>query len=225
MSEKHNEQGDKLRILMAASPITAGPRSLYTLELARGLVEQGHDVLVITPRLGMQVARRYQWIPLRSEPALASPILRSFRLGSLFREIKNWNPDLLHVQSIRALPIGSRISSHLDIPAVVSAHSSGESPRFLRTLRALVEQGGQVIASSEAVRQDLVNRGRVTKESIHVIPVGVPDRSSGPPVSWIDQQNRRVPVVATIGDLEPEGGFHFFLEAARLVHERALVNG
>ena len=205
---------EKLRVLMVAGPITQGPRSLYTMEMARGLLELGHDVLVLTPLLSIPITRRYQWVPVKAERALSSPLLRSLRLGVLFSELEKWDPDALHVQSLRALSVGNLVASHLALPAVISAHASHER---LWGLRSLVRRGAQVIALTEAIRQDLVNRGRIPKESIRVIPIGIPDRSPGPPVSWLDHTPPRVPVVATIDELGPRCGVRFFLEAAKLI--------
>ena len=207
-------ENERLHVLMAAGPVSHGPRSLYTLEMSRGLLELGHDVLILTPRVDMPISRRYQWIPIKAEPALARPIIRSLRLGVLFSELEDWRPDVLHVQSLRAVPIGNLVASHLGLPTVVSAHASGER---LWGLRPLVRNGAHVIALTEAIREDLVNRGRVPKESIRVIPIGVADRASGPPVSWLDHGCRRIPVVATIAELEHNCGVQFLLEAAQRV--------
>ena len=203
---------EALRVLMVSNAVSRDPRSLYTLELARGLMARGHTVLILTPRQPPPVARRHAEVPLRVEPALERPLLKSLSLGLLFRELQSWEPDILHVQSVRALPQGHLLSSHLGLPTVISAHASGER---LRGLRSLVRHGAGIIASTESIREDLVNRGRVAKTNIRVIPIGAPERTVQEPVSWTDRGPRRIPVVATIGELEPRSGLRFFLEAAR----------
>ena len=204
----------KLHVLMVADPISQRPRSLYTLELGRGLMEMGHDVLILTSGQETPTGKRYQWIPIKVEPALARPLLRSLSLGTLFGELRDWGAQVLHVQSLRALSVGHLVGSHLGVPTVISVHASGER---LRGLRALVRNGAQVIVFTESVRQDLVNRGRVAKESIRVVPIGVPDRPARMPTSWADRRARRIPVVATVGELESGSGVRFFLEAAQQV--------
>ena len=102
-----------LHILLVAGPVNTSPRSLYTLELSRGLLELGHDVLVLTPRQETPIGKRYQWIPVKAVPALMRPLLKSLSLGVLFGELRDWRADVLHVQSLRALSPGHLAGSQL----------------------------------------------------------------------------------------------------------------
>lgn len=206
---------DSLHVLMVTGKVNRRVQSLHTLEMARGLMEVGHDVVVVCPsKESAATGKRYQWVPLWADSALSHPVLKSLQLGTLLGRVRDWGPDIVHIQSTEAVRAGQIVRAHLGLPAVISVYGT---MHLVRGLRGMAGEGVRFVAATEAIRQELVNRGRVPKDVIRVIPSGVPERAVGPTQSWEDA--RRVPVIGTFGALERRSGHRYFLEAAHTVLE------
>ncbi|MGH9361390.1 MAG: glycosyltransferase family 4 protein, partial [Thermoanaerobaculia bacterium] len=137
-----------------------------------------------------------------------------FSFRRLLKFLEEYHPDLVHIQNLRSLPLGHRISERLHRPHLVTVHHvpgglSSELPHFLLT---------GVVAVNEDIRESLVNDHHIQKELIRVIPPGINLQrfTPGEPREW----KGRLPVVGTIGRLDPLKGFHHFIAAAHKVIER-----
>jgi glycosyltransferase involved in cell wall biosynthesis len=183
----------------------------YSYELARALKAQGHKVKLCTTGGELR-----DWFA-QSGIEILPVKFNFFSFRRLLKFLEEYDPDLIHVQNLRSLPLGHRLSERLHRPHLVTVHHvpgglSAELPHFLLTA---------IIAVNQDIRESLVNDHHIQKDLIRVIPPGInlerfiSSRPAGPP------RGGRLPVVGTIGRLDPLKGFHYFLSAARKVLDRA----
>ncbi|MCA8996893.1 MAG: glycosyltransferase family 4 protein [Planctomycetaceae bacterium] len=148
-------------------------------------------------------------IEVRVTGKLSGPFLGRISQYFLLREIEESPPELIDVQHRRMLPTGVWLSRRLGVPYVVTVHdylrdreTFAVDPTFCR----------RVIAVSESVRAELLDRTKLSESLVDVIPTGVavpPDESLCQVLS-----GERPPVIGTCGPLEPDRGLTDFLQAA-----------
>jgi len=184
----------------------------YSYELARALHARGHRVKMCTTGGELR-----DWFHQGGIDIL--PVkFNYFSFRRLMRFLSEHDPDLIHIQNLRSLPLGHRLSERLHRPHLVTVHHvpgglSAELPHFLLTA---------VIAVNEDIRESLVNDHRIQKDLIRVIPHGINLDRFVPQAEAPWTGRGRLPVVGTIGRLDPLKGFHYFLSAARKVLNRGL---
>jgi glycosyltransferase involved in cell wall biosynthesis len=100
----------------------------------------------------------------------------------------------------------------LKVPFVLTVHDNLGAGESLLIDRQYCRR---IIAVSEPVKTDLIQRAGLPESLIEVIPSGV-DQASPELESAVFQQDR-VPVIGTAGPLEAVKGFPFFLRAAAMV--------
>jgi glycosyltransferase involved in cell wall biosynthesis len=139
-----------------------------------------------------------------------------FSFKRLMRFLEEYDPDLIHIQNLRSLPLGHRLSERLHRPHLVTVHHvpgglAAELPHFLLTA---------VLAVNEDIRESLVNDHHIAKELIRVIPPGINLERFQAREEPAGRINDRLPVIGTVGRLDPLKGFHYFISAARKVIDR-----
>lgn len=175
MIARLNVGGPALHAVLA----TAGLRPEIETTLATGRV--GPDELEATDLLA-----RFDVQPVRI-PGLGrsiSPVadLRAFSaLVRLFRRVR---PDVVHTHTAKAGAVGRLAARMAGVPRVVHTFHGhvfdgyfgrGGSRAAVRVERSLAKKTDRVVAVSEEVGRDLVDRyGVVPREKLVVIPVGVP---------------------------------------------------
>jgi glycosyltransferase involved in cell wall biosynthesis len=136
----------------------------------------------------------------------------SFR--KLLEFLRQFNPDLVHILSLRSVPFGQRIASKLEKPYVLTAHTR-PSPDITQ-----IEDPNVcgAIATSEVIRESLVNHLGIAKKLVRVIPRGIDLRRFVPSDEklWTPDSGR-LPVVGSVGRLTRDKGHHVLIEAARRV--------
>ena len=224
MSELMNERGPSRRILFVTGRL--GPTAAFRaiLALARQLNKAGHTVEMVCrggslasvyPREG---AWRYSEHnpPIWLSRALSSDLRGRLGLRGLVARIRKMNPEIIHVHGADLAGVGARLARRLRKPYVLGigdfldpGQSVGLSRRFI----------GKITVASDAVRVDLVNRIRLPRGAIEVVPEGVDmsvfrDRGRGRPAK------SEVPVVGTVGRLVESKGHEYFIRAAHLLAMR-----
>ena len=184
----------------------------YTYELARAVQSRGHKVRLCT--MGGDLRDWFHQGGIEILPVK----FNFFSFRRLIRFLEEFNPDLIHIQNLRTLPLGHRLAERLQRPHLVTVHHVPEEdglasqiPHWLLTA---------VIAVNEDIRESLVNDHRISKELIRVIPPGINLERYVPLESRNPAFQGRLPVVGTIGRLDPLKGIHHFLRAARKVLDR-----
>ncbi len=203
---------DAPRILLLAGELRMRGGTAYTLRLARHLPESGLQVQIVAENV-QQLSRDYRrQFPLREVTHLSTPVLNRLVLRLLLAELRAEPPDLIHIQSRQMLAPGTWLARHLNRPFVVTVHdylAERESFKFSTPF------GRRVIAVSDSVRNDLLERTRLAPELVSVVRSGVefvPEDDCGGVFG-----EGRAPVFGTAGVLEPVKGLHFFLGAAAIV--------
>ena len=198
------------RVLLFSSPLTLRGTSVYTVSLARELKLRGHKIAVMAPGGTLDEALEEQDVTL-----IRAPIHGSFWRDALYfnvhlRLARDFDPEIVHVQSHPLAAIGALLAEQLGVPDVVTVHThvrdAVKLPPGAKT---------RAIAVSEDVRQTLVTQGRFPRDRIRVIPNGVATSLSAlgedaPPPG-------ELPVVGTVSRLARGRGIEHFLQAARLL--------
>jgi glycosyltransferase involved in cell wall biosynthesis len=203
-----------VRILFVNQRLDYASASSYSLDLGSALKAVGYDVRLCT--IGGPLLQRFRDHGI--ETYLAKFNYFSYR--KLIQFLREFAPDLIHVQNARSTHFGQRISSKLRVPHIVSVHRTPRenSPSLAHPLLA------GVAASNEVIREFLVNDQGLDKKLIRVIKHGVnvdilkPD-AVGQPSQAPDGASARpkIPVIGAVGRLTPIKGHHIFLQAARRV--------
>ena len=148
------------------------------------LIEQGHELCVIAPDLGVS---EYRGVPVHGVKAVTMPFYRSRpwglpsgRVRSYLQEfapdiVHAWQPDLVGLSAVRAC-------RRLGLPLVTSYHTDTvayldyyRAFRLLKGLlaayeRRLLNAGAMTLVTSNAMRRELVARG---VQEPRVLPRGV----------------------------------------------------
>lgn len=200
------------RILLLSAPLALRGTSLYTVSLARELKLLGHKVAVLCPGGTLEGSLTEQDIePIRA-PVSGVGWRDLLYLNVFVDKARDFEPEVVHVQSHALARIGMHLASALGAAPVVTVHSS------LRSQLPLA--GGPpplAIAVSEDVRQALVTAGRFPRDRIEVIPNGVSASLSSLELDDRVGAEDEVPVVGTVSRLARGRGVEHFLDAARAV--------
>ena len=203
---------DPLDILLLAPPFEARGICAYTVRLARGLARLGVQTQILTsaarhldPRIRDELPV-HEW--LYAHLPVWGSVLARLRSKQLFERL----PQLIHIQSPRMLRLGNELARTLQVPYVLTVHHLSDGPRLAIDRRWCQ----RVIAASESVADELVNRGRIPASLVTVIAPGVEACDAeqlSPPL-----ETGRAPVIGTAGPLELDKGLCWFLGSARAIH-------
>lgn len=203
-----------LKVLLVAGRFEVRGSCAYTLRLAAGLSEHQIAYEIACPDAQLIPAARRAQLAIHEYPRLNTPVWGELVRRFLLHEVRRAEPQLIHIQSRRALRLGNWLARKLDRPYVFTMHehvgASGRLPVDLDRCR-------RIIAVSESVRDDLLDRQRLPEELVTLIPSGV--EPQGDLELSLPLGPGHVPVVGTAGPLEAVKGIAYFLAAARQVLE------
>ena len=187
-------------------------RSLYTLRLAERLPEHGFDPIILCSSASAIPTKLRDKLVVREEPYLTRPFFQHFVLRRLAKEYASNPPALIHAQRRALYRQAARLADYLSLPFLVTIHHVLSS---VSALGAITNRLAGVLAISPSIQKDLLLKGVVPSEMIHIIPAGVDytDQAVLEPPRDID----RVPIVCTAGALEPYKGLMYFLMAAEII--------
>lgn len=198
-------------VLLLAGSFALRGTSAYTLRLAEYLSNHDYRVKVVCPCARMVEAEKRADLPILEYPHLLTPLWGYVIRSWLRKDLLEDPPALIHIQSRHLLPLGTWLSHRFGCPFVVTVHD------FLQPRERWPFQttwGRRIIAVSEPVRTELLERTRVSPELVTVIPSGV-EAADKAPTEILDPN--RIPVVGTAGPLEASKGLPYFLGAAQKV--------
>ena len=182
-----------MRLLFMNQKLGYAGNTSYSLDLALALKQAGHVVQVCTKGGFLRdVFTRQEIVSY-----IVKYNLLSFR--KLMDFLREYQPDLIHIQNRESTLFGQKFSKKLKIPHVVTVHRLPDS-----TWPDLAHPNlAGVIAVNEVIREFLVNNQHLPKSLIRVIPRGVnvdelvPENGgqfSGAGCNWI-------PVLGSVGSL------------------------
>ena len=200
------------RILFVAGVAEPRGTSTYTALLLKELRQRGHPGVLAT--VDGPMVDEYQKLDVQVHvlPKLDKPRSPFFPRQQLAKLAREAEPDLVHIQSLHALGAGLVAGEAADVPAILTVHMPPEK----RRLRKAMASVDGIIAVSQAVREHLVNKLKIPKEAIQVIPNGLDLSQHHIPASGTDSG---VPIIATAGPLEPQKAQADFLSAAARILE------
>jgi glycosyltransferase involved in cell wall biosynthesis len=201
-----------VRLLFVNQRLEYTSSSSYTLDLALALKRAGDEVQACT--LGGDLRKAF--LDLGLETYLVKFNLFSYR--KLLEFLREFQPDLIHIQNNRSAGFGQRIARKLGLAYVLTVHRVPDE----RARSIAHDLLAGVIAANEVIRESLVNNHGIPKSLIRVIHHGVDvdalapehDRRTAGPGSGL------IPVVGSVGRLSRVKGHHIFIEAARRVLDR-----
>ena len=203
------------RILLLDGELSFRGSSLLTLRLARGLERRELDTALICTRVTELDNSLLHGVRLHVIPGYNVLIWGPIVLRTLYRDLKDQRPDIIHVQDPHFLSQGIRLARKLRRPLVVSVSDQSEA-RALVILKATPELK-VVISVSESVQQQIPETPFMASVESRVILPGV----EVPDAAMIDSplDDDRPPVIGMAGPLEIVKGAAFFLRACHRVVE------
>jgi glycosyltransferase involved in cell wall biosynthesis len=202
-----------MRILFINERVDYSNATSYSLDLASALVERGHEVQVCT--LGGDLINQFRERSIETYEVSFNMLSMRKLMGYL----GGFNPDLVHVQSFRSYEFGRKITSRLEKPVVLTVHT-----RPAAGVRRLKDRNlCGAIAASEVIREGLVNELDMDKSRVRVIARGIDLAAFQPGKSdYWSPDDKRLPVVACVGQLSEEKGQHLLIRAAKLVLDQGI---
>ena len=204
-----------LRVLLLDGELTFRGSSLLTLRIARGLEKRELDTaLVCTGLTGLEPSL-LKGVRLHEIPGYTIPVWGLLVLRTIYRDLKEQRPDVIHVQDSRLLPQGARLAAKLGRPLVVTVGDHTEAAAL--HLRSAVPQLKMLLSVSASVQQHIPPSpflDAVEKRVVHP-GVAVPDAST----IDLPLDDDRPPVIGMAGPLEVVKGASFFLRACHRVIE------
>lgn len=199
--------------LLFAGPLDRRGGPALAWHTARMLQALGHRAGVVAAPGPMLHATAQSDVPCFVAPLTYNGLLDFFLNRSLAQGLKREAYDLVHVQGLRWARAGARLANALELPWVLAITEppppGARVPLTDRRLRAL-------LATSQEIREDLVNRLRVPRDRIRVVSPGVDVRwfQGSPPFARVSE---RVPVCGTVSHLDGRAGVEVLIDAARIV--------
>lgn len=202
----------KPHIMLFAGPFQLRGTCSYTMRLMEHLPDHGFDVSVVCSDADMIRTLMGEDIEVREYRRLATPVWGRAVRYMMLKDAETHPPDMLHIQSRQVWENGRWLARRLHRPYVVTVHDHLHEQESFGIDFIWCRK---VIAVSESVKNNLLQRTKLREDQITVIHTGV----GIPPADETREplMPDRVPVVGTAGPLEAVKGFPFFLSAAQQV--------
>ncbi|HYB22266.1 MAG TPA: glycosyltransferase [Solirubrobacteraceae bacterium] len=218
------------RILLVHQPCDGGV-GRHLCDLAGGLAERGHEVVLCGPALprGLPASFALERCQLRRA---VDPRHDAGAVAALARIVRRVRPQLLHAHSSKAGAL-ARLArpAHPRLPVLYTPHGYAFAGHFERRLeriayreieRALAPLASRVICVCEAEARLARSVGPATR--VRVVHNGVEPAGEGPVDARMAELSKRGPVVCALTLLRPGKGLETLIDAApRLLaaHPRA----
>ncbi len=201
--------GDRLDVLLLLGANQLRGSYVRTQSLAERLPGRGISLRVVStepPRFSKQTSKP---LDIKTSRYLAWPVVSPLVRHFLAIDLKKRPPDLIDIQHRSMHPLGAWLARQIGCPYVVTVHDYlGEWERFVVD----AQWCQRIIAVSESVRAELLEKTKLPDSLVTVIPSGVvcpPETELSPLLTA-----GRAPVIGTTGPLEAGKGLQHFLRAA-----------
>jgi len=203
------------RILLLDGELSFRGSSLLTLRLARGLEKRELDTALICTGVEGLDESLLTGVRLHTIRGYTLPVWGRIVLRTLYRDLKDQRPDVIHLQDCRLLPHAIRLAKKLRRPLVVSLGDQEDAAALI--LKTAAPELKVIISVSESVQQQIPETALVAPIEKRLILPGV----AVPEVSTVDMplDDDRPPVLGMAGPLEIVKGAAFFLRACHRVIE------
>src|SRR6185436_12350851 len=157
---------EALEVLLLAGPMEVRGRCAYTMRLAQRLADCDISALLVSSDLRRVDAPTRARLHCREYRHLETPLVGCAVRWALLRDLKRSPPALIHIQSRRALALGSWLARRLERPFVLTIHDYPSPYERLWIDRRWCKR---IIALSQSVRDDLIERQHHPAELVSLI--------------------------------------------------------
>ncbi len=207
----HGEQDRIERVLFVASEMEARGTNEYVVHMAGELRRRGVAVRVFCAPGPMLEVLRHGDVPVETFECLGRGRFRRAERKRFVERLADFSPQIVHAQTIPVARLLTSLAGETATPVVLTVHTP---PRRARAFRCLAAQLAGIIATTQDVREELVNNSRVEKSRIAVIANGIDVDKLGDirPIF-----SGPAPVVGSLGPAQHARGQEVFLRAASQV--------
>ena len=207
------------RIVIVLSALDMSGPAFAALNLIPSILSSGKSVMVV----GLEGGEREDLFKelgceVRILPKLGVPLLGRKAMD----EIKKFNPDIIHAQSLNTVKKILGTVSHIGCPLVVTVNRIDIS----EIEDISIFQDANIIALSDAIKERLINRDGFSQDQVCVIPNGI-DLKHFPFNDELESSESAIklhnlPVIGTYGTLLESKGQRDFLQAISKLKERGI---
>ncbi len=211
------EPPDVGKVLLVAPEMQPRGTCEYTLNLARELKRRDVDLSVFCSEGGMLGALEDLVVDVRTFKRLDRSSFFPGPRRRFLKAVEDCAPDIVHGQSFSIAP-ALRLIRRKDVPMVLTVHWR---PRRARAFRRFARSLAGIIATTQDVREEIVNQCRVPRQKVKVIHNGVdPERLEAAEMRPVF--SGRVPVVGSLGPVEEMRGHELFVRAVAILVTRGV---
>ncbi|HWL06909.1 MAG TPA: glycosyltransferase family 4 protein [Planctomicrobium sp.] len=204
-----HDHGEHLKVLLLVGSYQLRGSYSRTQSLAEYLPNRKVSLSLISseqPRLPQQILQR---VKTHTSRYLTWPVVSPLARHVLACDLRAKPPDLIDIQHRSLHPLGMWLARRMKCPYIVTIHD------YLRDRERFVidpQWCQRVIAVSDSVREELLERTKLPESLVSVISSGV----QTPPEQELSciLNTSRAPVIGTAGPLEAGKGLQHFLRAA-----------
>ncbi|MFH0965353.1 MAG: glycosyltransferase family 4 protein [Planctomycetota bacterium] len=212
------EAGFEGTVFLATEAIGLRGTSILTVNIARELARRGVKLALVTATEEFFREATDGKVELLAHKGLTSWALRAPAGKLIARAAKERKAAVLHVLGAGRARFWAGVARAAGCPLILTATSFVRGQIWTKKLR---ESGARVLALSEAIRADLVTKGKVPKEMVKILRSGV-DCTAAAPSQCNEQEAEHMPVIATMGPLEESKGLTTFLQATQKLARRKI---
>lgn len=209
---------EPVKVAMLADKFENRGTSAYTLRLADNFPKDRVISRIFCSDASILTRERIEQLRLREYRNQGLPIWGTIVKMFITRRMKEFGPDLIHIQTPNKLKLGMYLARKLKCPYLVTVHDL--SP-LKRRFPIDLNWGKKIICVSKAVQDDLVSNFSFNREMTKIIHSGVEIPDCTQTLSVLDPNH--IPVVGTAGPLEETKGISFFLKAAKIILDKKLT--
>ena len=198
------------RVLYVSSEMEARGTNEYVVHLARELMGRGTRVQVFCGPGPMLKLLKEENIPTKVFEHLGRRGFRGEERQRFIEELQTFDPQVVHAQTIEVARVLKQMEDGVGLPVLLTLHASpGRS--LLR--RSALPEVAVIVATSQYVREELVNDFGVEKSMIAVVHNGIDvDALARQEVRPIFQGG--IPAIGCVGPVEKARGHELFVRAA-----------
>ncbi len=201
------------RVLFVAREMEARGTNEYVSYLACELRRKGLETALFCAPGPLLEVLNQRGVPVSTFKHLAGVRFPHKQKAEFQEKLRDFSPDIVHAPGFRAFKTYNEIRGECRAPMVVTMHSAPPGGRLFRSLPPEISG---IIATSQKVREEIVNDFYFPKKKTVMICNGI-DVTSMDPGAADPVFSRRVPVIGSVGPAEQARGHELFIKAASIL--------
>ncbi len=215
----------KIKVLHIIPTFKTGGAERLLLDIMKGI-----DINKFEPSVLIFKEKGELYEDLKKLPISVFFVTKKFKLDikniwKMFQIIKNEQPDIIHTH-LGGDIYGRLIAHWLGIPVVSTEHNINKDERRLTTLAKSItaRYAVRIIAVSNAVKNDILSRYRISPSKIQVVYNGIDLNrfhiKKLADVTSPKRENNETVHIGAVGRLVEQKGFIYLIEAIKIVKEQ-----